>query len=122
VVNSPFTDMEREAVPELPLWRQPEMIELAKQIVKTLLIGALVLYLVLGVLRPMLKRLNEPPPPSPAPLLAESSADEALQSIPAPPQASQLSHHDQRLALARQLARDDPKMVASVIKQWVNHE
>ena len=122
VVNSPFTDMEREAVPELPLWRQPEMIELAKQIVKTLLIGALILYLVLGVLRPMLKRMNEPPPPSPPPLLAENSGDEALQSIPAPPQVAQLSQHDQRLAVARQLARDDPKMVASVIKQWVNHE
>ena len=121
VMNSPFTDMEREAVPELPLWRQPEMIELAKQIVKTLLIGALILYLVLGVLRPMLKRMNEPPPPSPPPLLAENSGDEALQSMPAPPQAVQLSQHDQRLAVARQLARDDPKMVASVIKQWVNH-
>ncbi|MGH8762378.1 MAG: flagellar basal-body MS-ring/collar protein FliF [Nitrosospira sp.] len=121
VVNSPFTDIEREAVPELPLWQQPEMIELAKQIVKTLLIGALILYLVLGVLRPMLKRMNEPAPPPP-PLLAVNSGDEAVQSIPAPQQTSQLSHDDQRLALARQLARDDPKMVASVIKQWVNHE
>ena len=34
VVNSPFTDMETESMPELPLWKQPEMIELAKQIGK----------------------------------------------------------------------------------------
>lgn len=121
VVNSPFTDIERETVPELPLWQQPEMIELAKQIVKTLLIGALILYLVLGVLRPMLKRMNDPAPPPP-PLLAVDGGDEAVQSIPAPQQMSQFSQDDQRLALARQLARDDPKMVASVIKQWVNHE
>lgn len=123
VVNSPFTDTEREAVPELPLWQQPEMIELAKQVAKTLLIGALILYLVLGVLRPMLKRMNQPLPEEP-PLLAESSGGEALKSIPTRPQAAQLSEHDhdQKLALARQLARDDPKMVASVIKQWVGHE
>jgi flagellar M-ring protein FliF len=122
VVNSPFTDMEREAVPDLPLWRQPEVIELAKQIAKTLLIGALILYLVLGVLRPMLKRMNQPPPESP-PLLSGNSEDQALQPISAQqtPQLSQ-EDHEQRLALARQLARDDPKMVASVIKQWVSHE
>ncbi|MDN5835921.1 MAG: flagellar M-ring protein FliF [Nitrosospira sp.] len=121
VVNSPFTEMEREAVPELPLWRQPEMIELAKQIAKTLLIGGLILYLVLGVLRPMLKRMNQPPPESP-PLLAEQAENENLPSMPVPNQA-QLSHeeHEQRLTLARQLARDDPRMVASVIKQWITH-
>ena len=29
----------------------------------------------------------------------------------------------EKLALARQLARDDPKMVANVVKQWVaGHE
>ncbi|SCY07627.1 flagellar M-ring protein FliF [Nitrosospira sp. Nl5] len=124
VVNSPFTDMEREAVPDLPLWRQPEVIELAKQIAKTLLVGALILYLVLGVLRPMLKRMNQPPESSS--LLAGNSEDQSLQPIPAPQQTPQLPEHDhnydQRLALARQLARDDPKMVASVIKQWVSHE
>ncbi|MDN5936178.1 MAG: flagellar M-ring protein FliF, partial [Nitrosospira sp.] len=121
VVNSPFTEMEREVVPELPLWRQPEMIELAKQIAKTLLIGGLILYLVLGVLRPMLKRMNQPPPESP-PLLAEQAENENLPSMPVPNQA-QLSHeeHEQRLTLARQLARDDPRMVASVIKQWITH-
>ena len=53
VVNSPFTVTDPEAVPELPLWKQPEMIELAQQLGKMLLIGGLVLYLVLGVLRPI---------------------------------------------------------------------
>ena len=53
VVNSPFTVTDQEAVPELPLWKQPEMIELAQQLGKNVLIGGLVLYLVLGVLRPI---------------------------------------------------------------------
>lgn len=125
VVNSPFTDMEKEIVPELPLWQQPEMIELAKQIAKIVLIGALIAYLVLGVLRPMLKRMNQPAdtsPPSP-PMLAEHKEDHALPPKSVLKQAPQLSQPDQNLALARQLARDDPQMVASVVRHWVaGHE
>ncbi len=117
VVNSPFTITEREAVPELPLYQQPEMIELGKQSAKTLLIGALILYLVLGVLRPMLKRMNEPPAQL-SPVLAEVDENQSSQS-PSLQQAAQLTQQDQKLALTRQLARDDPKMVASVVKQWV---
>lgn len=119
VVNSPFTDTEEEALPELPLWKQPEMIELAQQIVKNLLIAGLILYLVLGVLRPMLKRANEPP----APLLTEAAEDkEELPVQPVPvlkPASPQYSQYEENLAFVRQLARDDPKVVANVIKQWV---
>ena len=122
VVNSPFTDMEKEIIPELPLWQQPEMVELAKQIAKTVLIGALIAYLVLGVLRPMLKRMNQPADTSP-PMLAEHKEDQALPSKPVLKQTPQLSQPDQNLALARQLARDDPQMVASVVRHWVaGHE
>lgn len=125
VVNSAFTDMEKEIIPELPLWQQPEMIELAKQIAKTALIGALIAYLVLGVLRPMLKRMNQPAGASPAssPMLTEQKEDQPLPSKPAIKQVLQLSQPDQNLALARQLARDDPQMVASVVRHWVaGHE
>lgn len=122
VVNSPFTDVERETVPDLPIWKQPEMIELAKQVAKTVLIGALIVYLVLGVLRPMFKRMNQPADPSP-PALAENKEDEVLQPTPIQKQTPQLSHHDQNLALARQLAKDDPRIVAGVVKHWVaSHE
>jgi len=125
VVNSAFTDMEKETIPELPLWQQPEMIELAKQVAKTALIGALIAYLVLGVLRPMLKRMNQPAGASPAssPMLTEQKEDQPLPSTPVMKQVPQLSQPDQNLALARQLARDDPQMVASVVRHWVaGHE
>ncbi|SOD41578.1 flagellar basal-body MS-ring/collar protein FliF [Nitrosovibrio sp. Nv4] len=119
VVNSPFTDMQQDLPPELPLWKQPEMIDLAQQVGKNLLIAALIMYLVLGVLRPMLKRANQPPAP---PLLAESpeqKEDQVVQTAPALKQVPQFPQYEQNLALARQLARDDPKVVANVVKQWV---
>jgi flagellar M-ring protein FliF len=119
VVNSPFTDIEQDVPPELPLWKQPEMIDLAQQTGKNLLIGALILYLVLGVLRPMLKRANQPPPP----LLTDSAENNedkiGQQPAPALATAPRFSGYEQNLALARQLARDDPKLVAGVVKQWV---
>jgi flagellar M-ring protein FliF len=122
VVNSMFADIEREPIPELPLWKQPDMVELGQQIGKTLLISALILYLVLGVLRPMLKRMNPTPLP-PSPLVAEQPDNSVPHVIPAPKAPPQISQHEQTLALARQLARDDPKMVANVVKQWVaGHE
>ena len=119
VVNSPFTDSETEALPEIPLWKQPEMIDLVQQVGKNLLIAGLILYLVLGVLRPMVKRATQPPPP----LLTEPAEDTeelGVQPVPALKSApSQYSQYEENLALARQLARDDPKVVANVIKQWV---
>ncbi len=118
VVNSPFSEMHQEIAPELPLWKQPEMIELAQQAGKNLLIGGLVLYLVLGVLRPMLKRTNQPP----VPLLTEpgeEKEDQPVQPAPALKQVPQFSQYEQNLAFARQLARDDPKVVANVVKHWV---
>jgi flagellar M-ring protein FliF len=119
VVNSAFADIERESIPELPLWKQPDMVELGQQVGKTLLISALILYLVLGVLRPMLKRMNPPPPSLPA----EQPDESVPHVIPAPKPHPQISQHEQTLALARQLAREDPKMVANVVKQWVaGHE
>ena len=121
VANSPFTDVEREAVPELPLWKQPEVIDLAIQGAKLLLIGSLILYLVLGVLRPALRRMNQPAV-QPVPALAEQK-EEQSSSLADEFKQPQLSRNEQNLMLARQLAKDDPKVVASVVKQWVtSHE
>ncbi|HET7061696.1 MAG TPA: flagellar basal-body MS-ring/collar protein FliF [Nitrosospira sp.] len=117
VVNSPFADIEREALPEAPLWKQPEMIDLAQQVGKMLLIGGLILYVILGVLRPTLKRINHPP----APVLAAPTNESHSEVIPAAvmPSPPLISQHEQNLAMARQLAKDDPKRVANVVKQWV---
>lgn len=123
VANSPFTDPEREEVPELPLWKQPEVIDLAMQGGKLLLIGSLILYLVLGVLRPALRRMSQPAD-QPVPALTEEreKEDEAV-SLTDEFRQTQLSRNEQNLMLARQLAKDDPKVVAGVVKQWVtSHE
>jgi len=58
VVNAPFDMAEAEEVAGLPVWKDPAMISLAKDLVKYLVIGGLLVYLVLGVLRPMIAELS----------------------------------------------------------------
>lgn len=108
VVNAPFPVTEKEPLPDVPLWKQPENVTLAKEIGKGALIGLLVLYLFLGVIRPVLRQLAtyKPLPPPPVPvhdgrmLLAEQGVD--------------------RIAQARQIAQQDPRIVANVVRGWVN--
>lgn len=92
-------------VAEPPLWKQPETIAFAKELGKNLLVAALVLYVILGILRPLAQRLTTLPPQS------EAAAQAAL-ALGAMSQA-------ERLSATRQLARQDPKAVANVVKSWV---
>ncbi len=111
VTNSAFTAGEVEQIVELPLWKQPETIATAKEMGRYLLIGGLLLFLVFGVLRPMLSTLTEMRQTElPAPGVDDAGA---------PPR--QESHAD-NLQAAKQLARSEPQLVASVVKDWVNKD
>jgi len=111
VVNAAFNEPIVEPVAELPMWKQPENISLAKEIGKYVLFAALIAYLFFGVVRPMLRQA--------AARVAEMPA------LPMPmaesPAAAQAVGFDQ-LQRARSLAREDPKVVANVVKGWVNRD
>lgn len=111
VMNSAFNIAEVEKTPEIPLWKQPEMIELAKMIGKNLLIAAVLLFVVLRVLRPALKTLSASTP-LPA-LMQHANADSDT------PMQAQLGTYEQGVEHAKQIARNDPKIVANVVKDWV---
>jgi len=112
VANTPFNTVEREAVPETPIWKEPGTINLAKDIGKYLLIIAGALYLVLGVLKPLLKSLATPPR---MPQLAASEDAEVQIS-----QSAAAIGYEQNLLAAKQIAKGDPKLVANVVKGWVS--
>ncbi|MBZ0096541.1 MAG: flagellar M-ring protein FliF [Sulfuricella sp.] len=116
VANSAFTAGEAEAVlPEIPFWKRPETFILAKEVGKHLLIAAVVLYLLLGVLRPLLKHLAQAR--DRAALIPALEADGGMAVESAGQQAALGYEH--KLQLAKQLARQDPKVVANVVKNWV---
>lgn len=112
VANAAFTSEEREIPPELPLWQQPENIAMAKDIGKGLGAIALILYVLLGIVRPLIRQLSTPP------------VTVAVESLPAaaPAGADTGRYADnagQRIEQARQMAQQDPRVVANVVRTWV---
>lgn len=131
VVNSPFT-VEEDPEANLPWWRQRANIELAKQAGKWLLIGIIGLYLWFGVIRPALRKHLAPPPPAEPSLAgaggvagaageggAEGGAAGAEGGAAGEGGPAELSAYERNLQYARQVARQDPKIVATVVKAWV---
>ena len=124
------------ALPEIPLWEQAWVLDVAKQVVG----GVFALILIFFVLRPTIKSLLEKPKAvgspiggegavmapsgsmvtnagggqavSGAPLALES--DEELMMLEAP------KSYEQRLEMAQKIAGEDPKRVAQVMKTWIH--
>jgi len=124
VVNSPFARAEKETIPDVPLWKQPETIQLAKDIGKYLIAIAVLLYLFFRVLKPMLRKLSEntntqaalPAPGDDVVHLSHMSANGEHVEL-----TSQGSlGYQQNLEIAKSMAKQDPKIVANVVKSWVN--
>ena len=114
VVSAPFVQDAQPA--ELPLWRQPEVLEMAKSLgvpIGLALFGGLVL---LGLVRPMLKARKSGSVEAIEAELLERPAL-AAPGIPQGPSPEQL-----RLEQARQLAKQNPIAVANIVKTWINGE
>ncbi|MBL8376902.1 MAG: flagellar M-ring protein FliF [Burkholderiales bacterium] len=109
VVNSPFTPREVEVLPPVPLWQQPDTMATIKEVGKHVLIAAIVLYAVLGVLRPLLRQILAFSPPPPAQETAAADDPQGAPALPAPADP---------LETARARAKNDPRVVASVVRNW----
>lgn len=130
LMNTPF---QVEAVPanDVPLWKQPEMIELAKTLawpVGAVLFAALVL---MGLVRPVLKGSNAAAKPSSATPVAGGQLDALESEMPERPALSAPSSKTEalpatpeqlRLEEARVLAKENPVAVANILKTWLNGE
>ncbi len=116
VVNSAFAQATPTVIEDLPWWQQPDNIALAKDAGRYLLMAAVIAWLYFTQLKPLLARMR-----TPAPLPVTAGAPEAM---PGEPQAlpAAISPRVNDLDNARQIARDDPRMVANVVKNWVGAE
>jgi len=111
VANSPFNIPDKEILPETPLWKQPDVIETAKMIGKNLMIAALLLFLVLRVMRPMLKSFATAVSAPPQQMLPHDAGGST--GMP------QIENQQQNIDRAKKIAREDPQVVANVVKEWV---
>lgn len=113
VMNASFSAAEEPAV---PLWKDPEMIALGKELGRNLLIVLIVLLLFFKVFLPPLREIFSPPPPPP-PEIAEGEEGGAL---PEELQARLVQNtYEENLRMAKELAKNEPRIVASVVKEWL---
>jgi len=102
-------------VEAVPIWQQPWLIQLAKQIVG----AGLVLIVAFLVLRPLMKSLTRPAGRSNAGGGADVENDRL--SLSGQGNAIKLApSFEQQLAAARSLVGQDPRRAAQVVKEWVS--
>jgi len=123
VVNSPFALTEQEPIPELPMWKQPDNIQLAKVSGKYLLMAAGLLLLYLRVLKPMLKKIAEMPALSAPDHNAHAHHAHIVQGAHGELIEIPEGHRNYQdsLTRAQKLANEDPRVVANIVKTWVGN-
>jgi flagellar M-ring protein FliF len=130
VTNAPFDGVDKpvDIPPPLDWWKDPANIDLAKQIGKFTLAAIVLCYLFFRILRPMLRpifrKLDEisdvpPPPPPPPPPDPEDERELVMKSQLQEMEAQQAQGYRENLQMAKNLAKEDPRVVANVVKAWV---
>ena len=117
VANAPFSVIDKNDS-GIPLWKDPEILSLVKELLKYAAIAAIVAYLMLKVIRPLVKAMMQPPPPTrPTHNTLGGNVNIVSDDVEnKPPTAAETL--ERKLEQARDLAQQDPKIVANIIKDW----
>jgi flagellar M-ring protein FliF len=126
VINAPFKAEPVEKVDELPLWKQPGIVDLVRAGAVPGALALVALGLIFGVIRPALK---------PAVVTEVAAAadkrgqqlDEVVDDPAALPGDAELPaleppRENRKLETARQLAKENPAAVANIMREWVSGE
>ncbi len=140
VTAAPFSVETIETTPELPLWKRPEMLTYGVEIAKWIVGMCALLIILFGVLRPMLRQLasnsangssavqlTSNNPGGAGALLGNAQSrngEDAIvtlsgDGVPAEQPAIATEHTS--LGKARALAKQDPRLVATVVRSWVSN-
>ncbi len=133
VVNSPFARSVDETA-DVEWWQQPSTLSMAASVGRYLLVALAILLLYLLILRPLIKRYTTPPVMAtamPGGMLAtsvgddeddagEGSADNSDETYAKPKRRRKTSLYEHNLNDLREMAQEDPRMVAMIIRSWMN--
>ena len=117
VANAPFSTVD-QVDSDFPLWKDPDILSLLKSLFKYGAIAAIVAYLLFKIVLPLSKAMLEDPQKHHRASLGGNinvlSNEEEQEELP-PSAAEALS---KKLDEARDLAQQDPKVIANIIKDW----
>ncbi|MDP3038034.1 MAG: flagellar basal-body MS-ring/collar protein FliF, partial [Rhodocyclaceae bacterium] len=117
VAAASFVTPEPEVVPESPLWQDPELVALGKELGKYL-VFALIVYLIwTKLMKPLFEMLAAAAQRAEAERKAEATrmrdTSEAYRATHG------MATYDDKVKAARETAQQDPKQVAEMIKGWM---
>ena len=124
LLNSAFSETAEVQLPEIPLWKQPEIIALAKEFLKYIFLSIAGLYILFGILRPILRNYIE--------IFKGQAGPEVDQTRQAADEIKEMAKEFEKkrrdkdatyegsVQQAKQMAQQSPKIVASVVQDWVN--
>lgn len=117
VVNSPFAGTDMSADLKLPpIWKRPDaMLQLAQDYWRYPVALILLMLVYFKMFKPIWRRIDEKLAPPPALPAAEGADDNEVEDVVTIESRAYVSSLDR----AKQLARDDPKLVANIVKTWV---
>jgi len=119
VINAPFKVDPAANKVDVPLWKQPEVLDMLRAAAVPLALAFVALLVFFGMVRPALKASLAPPKPAAAPtgnnLQAVVDDPQDLPALPAPKSSAHLSG-------AKALARENPAAVAGIVRNWVSGE
>ena len=124
VVNAPFKVGPVPEAASVPLWKQPEVIDMLRALAVPAGLSLVAMMIFFGMIRPALNAALAPPVPEPGSNInASVGGDEQMPGLPPPSGAIRalegpMSSGD--LDAARNLAMQNPAAVAQIVRGWVN--
>ncbi len=116
IVNAPFSQDPVAATTEMVWWKDPSNVSLAKEVGKGLALMLGLLIVVFGVIRPAINSATSA-------LAATQESQKLLPetnggtpALPAPTSAASI-----QVEKVREIAKNDPAIVANVVRQWVGN-
>ncbi len=113
IVNAPFSQDPIVAATEIAWWKDPSNISLGKEIGKGIAILAGLLIVVFGVIRPAIKSAASAIASSPAEPRLLANQEPSTPALPGPGTVNT------QVDKVREIAKNDPAIVANVVRQWV---
>ena len=121
VVNAAFTETKTEM--EIPVWKDPENVAMAKSLLKNLIVFGLAFYLVFGVLRPLLRDLVKPPEAvTPEGMEMGVGGERGMAGTVGRVGHAREDTYSANLARVKEFAKTNPQITADIIKEWMTKE
>jgi flagellar M-ring protein FliF len=132
VTNAPFDGIDKPEEKAPDWWKDPANLPLAKDIARYAFIAIVLAFLwfrfVRPLLKPAIKKFDEavaiPPEPEPEEPEPEPEPDPVAEAEMAKQaeQEKQVQVYKSNMEMAKDLAKNDPRIVANVIKEWLGTE